>query len=99
MSDSLVFLTLEDFMPFVGREVLVDATPQPLAIRLDSAVPVIDTGLGQRTPFTLTFSTPWTTLLTEAHYPIQVGKQVAVIHLIPTQTAPGPRRFYHAVFN
>lgn len=94
-------LTLADFAPQVGHPWLVDATPQAIAIRLDAAERLKPSGLGAAEPFILTFSTPWEALLGEGHYVMRArgdGPPLSV-HLIPTQTPPGPRRLYHAVFN
>ncbi|KQW81826.1 DUF6916 family protein [Brevundimonas sp. Root1279] len=94
-------LTLADFESQVGHPWLVDATPQPIAVRLDSADRLKPNGLGAAEPFILTFSTPWDALLSEGHYVMRArgdGPPLSV-HLIPTQTPPGPRRAYHAVFN
>ena len=94
------FLTIEDFAPLVGRDILIDASPEPLLLHLESVRPSPDSGLGERRePFSLVFSTPWTVLLSEAAYPMQLKRGVGVVHIIPTQTGVGPKRFYHAVFN
>ena len=94
-------LTLADFEPHVGHPWLVDAQPQDIAVRLDAADRLRPNGLGAAEPFILTFSTPWEALLSEGHYIMRArgdGAKISV-HLIPTQTPPGPRRQYHAVFN
>lgn len=89
------------FTPFVGRQWLVDAQPKPITIQLDQVDNVRGGMPGGRDPFVLVFSTPWDTLLIEGHYPMRPGPdaEAVSIHLIPTQTPPGPRRNYHAVFN
>lgn len=89
------------FTPFTGRQWLVDAQPKAITIQLD-AVDNARGGLpGGRDPFVLVFSTPWDTLLIEGHYMMRPGQdaEAVPIHLIPTQTGPGARRLYHAVFN
>lgn len=94
-------LTVADFEPHVGHPWLVDAQPQEIAIRLDAVDRLKSSGLGAAEPFILTFSTPWEALLSEGHYVMRArgdGARISV-HLIPTQTSPGPRRQYHAVFN
>ena len=98
---SLVLLTAPLFRAFVGRDWLVDTQPAPVKIKLD-AVDDLKGGMpGGRDPFILIFSTPWDTLLVEGQYLMRPGDdaEAVEVHLIPTQTAPGPRRLYHAVFN
>jgi Domain of unknown function (DUF6916) len=93
-------LTAADFEPHVGEDFLVDASPKPLRIRLEKVMlRPIDPQM-RRQPFMLIFTTPWTDLLLAAMYRMQPsgGRQVELF-LSPTQTAPGERRYYHAVFN
>ena len=93
-------LTAADFEPHVGKAFVVDAQPKPVEIRLERIEHGrYDTGL-MRHPFTLVFTSPWTVLLVSAVYRMQPadGRPIEVF-LIPTQTAPGLQRFYHAVFN
>jgi hypothetical protein len=89
------------FTPFVGRQWLVDTQPRPMTIQLDEVDNVRGGMPGGRDPFVLVFSTPWDTLLVEGQYLMRPGQdaEAVEIHLIPTQTPPGPRRNYHAVFN
>lgn len=89
------------FAPFVGRQWLVDTQPKPVMIQLDQVDNARGGLPGGRDPFVLIFSTPWDTLLVEGQYLMRPGDdaEAVEIHLIPTQTAPGPRRNYHAVFN
>jgi hypothetical protein len=89
------------FTPFVGRQWLVSAQPKDITLQLDEVDNLRGGMPGGRDPFVLIFSTPWDTLLVEGHYLMRPGHdaEAVSIHLIPTQTAPGPRRSYHAVFN
>ena len=89
------------FTPFTGRQWLVDAQPKAISIQLDQVDNVRGGPAGGRDPFVLIFSTPWDTLLVEGHYLMRPGAdaEAVSIHLIPTQTGPGARRLYHAVFN
>jgi hypothetical protein len=93
-------LTAADFEPHVGKDFLVDATPKPLRIRLETVVLRPNDPEIQRQPFMLIFTTPWSDLLLEGMYRMQPngGRQVEM-YLNPTQTAQGPRRFYHAMYN
>lgn len=91
---------MEDFTPHVGETYLVDATPQPVTIMLDAVQPGLALDWAERAAFTLIFSTPWDTLLVDANYRMKTPRgDMVEIYMIPTQTPPGPRRRYHAVFN
>jgi hypothetical protein len=93
-------LTAADFEPYVGQTFLVDARPRPLQIRLDKIVCRRDSGVVSRQPFILIFTTPWNDLLLSAVYRMQPnGGHPVEMCLVPTQTEPGDRRYYHAVFN
>lgn len=96
-----VILQAWHFRPFVGRQWEVDTQPKAISIQLDQVDDLRGGMPGARDPFVLIFSTPWTDLLVEGHYMMRPGPdaEAVPIHLIPTQTAPGPRRQYHAVFN
>ena len=93
-------LSAADFEPHVGETFLVEAQPQPVEIRLEKILHGrFDTGL-TRPPFTLIFTSPWTVLLVSALYRMQPnGGRPIEVFLVPTQTAPGQQRYYHAVFN
>lgn len=93
-------LTSADFEPHVGKVFQVDAQPKPVEIRLEKIEQGrYDTGL-TRPPFVLIFSSPWTVLLVSALYRMRpTGGRPVEVFLIPTQTAAGDRRYYHAVFN
>jgi hypothetical protein len=93
-------LTVDDFLPYVGATYRVETVPKPVDIRLDE----LRRGRGEpwmvREPFALVFSTPWTVMLLEAQYQMQpIGGKPVPVYLIPTQSPPGDRRLYHAVFN
>jgi hypothetical protein len=93
-------LTAADFEPHVGKIFLVDAQPKPLEIRLEKIVYQRDDMAVARQPFMLIFTSTWNALLLSAVYRMQPnGSGPVEIFLIPTQTAPGDRRYYHAVFN
>jgi hypothetical protein len=93
-------LAAADFEPHVGREFLVDATPKPLALRLEKVLPQPGHPELLRQPFMLVFTTPWRDLLLQATYRMQPsGGRPVELFLSPTQTAPGERRYYHAVFS
>lgn len=100
-SSTAMLLQAYHFTPFVGRQWRVDTQPQPITIQLDAVDNVRGGMPGGRDPFVLVFSTPWDTLLVEGHYLMRPGDdaEAVEVHIIPTQTAPGPRRLYHAVFN
>lgn len=94
-------LTIDDFTGRDGTDWLVDATPKALVIRLDRVMPGVARLTDARFPFTLVFSTPWEAMLYDATYlmkPVDGGPAVQ-IDLIQSHAPPGPRRFYHAVFN
>jgi hypothetical protein len=93
-------LTAADFEPHVGQDFLVEASPKPLLLRLDRIMMWPLDPQMPRQPFMLVFTTPWTDLLLAAMYRMQPrrGRQIEM-YLNPTQTAPGPCRYYHAVFN
>lgn len=94
-------LTIEDFAGREGTIWMVDATPEPLRIRLEAIYPGLAQASLSRFPFTLSFTTAWDEMLMDAIYQLQPvdGGEPVQIHLTQTQTPPGPRRFYHAEFN
>lgn len=93
-------LTVDDFLPHVGGSYSVEAAPEPIDIRLDEVLRRPRPAWMAREPFLLVFSTPWTVLLVDATYRMSPeGGQPVELHLIPTQTMAGERRFYHSVFN
>lgn len=95
-------LTIDVFKPHVGEAFLVDAQPEPVRITLDEVRVASTIGLEwlPRAPFSLSFSTPWDTLLVEGAYPMKTPSGDLVhLHLIPTQTFNTSRRHYHAIFN
>ncbi len=93
-------LTIDDFRPFVGEAFAVHATPEPIGILLDKVTPQPGADWLPREPFSLVFSTPWSTLLVEGAYRMKSPRgDLVEVYIIPTQTMPGPRRLYHAVFN
>jgi len=93
-------LTAADFEPYVGKIFVVDAQPKPLEIRLEKILRQPHDPAVARQPFVLIFTSPWNALLVDAMYSMQPngGRPVQLV-LIPTQTGPGERRYYHAVFN
>jgi hypothetical protein len=93
-------LTAADFEPHVGRIFVVEAQPKPLEIRLEKIVYQRDDMAVARQPFMLIFTSALNNLLLSAVYRMQPngGSQVEMF-VIPTQTAPGDRSYYHAVFN
>jgi hypothetical protein len=99
--DVAPLLTVADFEPHVGKVFLVEAHPKPLEIRLEKIVRRPDDAvLVTRQPFMLIFTSPWNALLLEAYYRMQPdGGRPVEMFLIPTESAPGERRYYHAVFN
>jgi uncharacterized protein DUF6916 len=93
-------LTAADFEPHVGQIFVVNAQPKPLEIRLEKIVYQHDDMVVARQPFMLIFTSPWNDLLLSAVYRMQPnGGRPVEMFLVPTQTAPGDRRYYHAVFN
>lgn len=93
-------LTMEHFLPHVGQTYRVQAAPEPVDIRLDEVRRSPKAVWMPRDPFSLVFSTPWNVLLVEASYAMQPhGGDPITLHLIPSLSVPGDRRFYHAVFN
>jgi Domain of unknown function (DUF6916) len=100
LPDLGLLLTAADFEPHVGQIFLVDAQPKPLEIRLEKIVLCPNDTALARQPFILIFTSPWSALLIAAHYRMRPqGGGPFEMFLIPTQTAPGERRYYHAVFN
>ncbi|WP_237476968.1 DUF6916 family protein [Lichenibacterium dinghuense] len=92
-------LTIEDFAPYLGSAFQVDATPKAVDVRLDQIERYPHNPLNLREPFTLFFSTPFSALLVAGTYRMRARDgRVIEIDLNPTQTMPGPRRTYHAVF-
>jgi hypothetical protein len=93
-------LTAADFEPHVGKIFVVDTQPKPLEIRLEKIVYRRDDLVVTRQPFILIFTSPWNDLLLSATYRMQPnGGRPVEMCLAPTQTEPGVRRYYHAVFN
>jgi hypothetical protein len=92
-------LTPADFEPLIGGDFIADATPEPINIRLDEVARRATFNPAFREPFTLIFSTPWSTLLIEGNYRLRTPRGNSIeLFLNPTLTPPGERRFYHAVF-
>jgi hypothetical protein len=93
-------LTAADFEPYVGKIFLVDAQPKPLEIRLEEILRRPPDPLLARQPFTLIFTSALNALLLSAIYRMQPsGGRLIEMFLVPTQTGPSERRYYHAVFN
>jgi hypothetical protein len=93
-------LTIDDFLPHVGATYLVQATPKPIEIRLETALRRPGEPWMPREPFLLSFSSVWSALLLEGRYTMQpTGGTPVELYIIPTQTFPGERRLYHAVVN
>ena len=93
-------LTVDDFLPHVGATYLVQATPKPIEIVLENIQRFPGEAWLPREPFMLSFSSVWGALLLEGRYTLQrPGSSPVELHIIPTQTAPGERRYYHVVIN
>jgi hypothetical protein len=93
-------LTAADFEPHVGKIFVVDAQPKPLEIRLERIATLPDDTAVTRQPFTLIFTSPWSEMLIPAVYRMQPSDGGPFeFFLTPTQTGPGERRYYHAMFN
>ena len=93
-------LTVDDFLPYVGAIYLVQATPKPVEIVLETIQRAPGESWLPREPFTLSFSSAWNALLLEGRYTLQPpGGSLVELHIIPTQTGPSERRYYHVVIN
>lgn len=91
---------VEDFLPHVGRNLRVEATPAPVEMRLDEILRRPVASWMAREPFLLVLSTPLTVMLLDATYRMRLPNGAEFeFYLSQTQTAPLPRRLYHAVFN
>ena len=92
-------VTVDSFKDYVGVDYLFQAQPEPVRVRLDDIKVGFSPDWAERQAFSLSFSTPFDTFLGEGEYRVKTpGGEVLEIYLIPTQTAVGPRRHYHAVF-
>lgn len=95
-------LTIDDFLPHVGKQFRADCTPAEVDIKLVEASPLTDRQLSARVPFLLVFHTPPERLLMSGIYTMQCAGfgpvQVQIGDMLPPNgSAPG--YYYQAVFN
>lgn len=95
-------LTIEDFLPHVGKPFRADCTPAEVELKLVEASPLTDRRLGERPPFILIFHTPPQTLLIPGIYTMEcIGfgpVQIQIGDMLPPSGAE-PGYYYQAVFN
>lgn len=91
--------TAEDFEPWLGRKVQVNAEPNPIELTLDriERTPPLP-GLSQREPFSLFFTAPLNVFLLDTAYEFDCG--TGGPHMITISQMPPMNglRHYQAVF-
>lgn len=95
-------MTLDEFTPLVGREILLDSTPEPVRITLVEADSLPHDGHSERPPFALTFRSAPDALLIDGVYTMRAaGLEPAAVFIsslgAPIGAAPG--YYYQAIFN
>jgi hypothetical protein len=91
--------TPEDFEPWVGRNVRVEAQPYSIEVRLVriERLKILPNAL--RDPYILIFESDWNLELQDNAYLFDCGRGGPYRILISQLQPKGPRRTYQAVFN
>jgi hypothetical protein len=95
-------MTLDEFTPMVGQNLLADCNPKPVELKLVSAEPLRHLAPVERAPFILIFRTPPEVLLVTGIYAMRCGEWGPDLIYIERTMAPDPKDdgcFYQAVFN
>lgn len=95
-------MTVDDFVPLVGQDFILDCEPAEISIRLVEAKPLRDLG-GGRPPFILVFKSPPTAMLIDGIYTMRCGQfgpaAIGIGSLVaPVDAEPG-HYYYQSVFN
>lgn len=92
--------TAEDFLPFVGGLLRVEATPEAIELTLESVDRRRKEDWMPREPFSLLLSTPRDVLVSEGLYCLQpTGGRAFDLYMMPIASPPGDRQFYQVVVN
>jgi hypothetical protein len=95
-------MTLDEFAPLVGGEILLDSAPEPVRITLVQAEPLPHDGHFDRPPFALTFRSAPDALLVDGAYTMRAAGLEAAAVFISSLAAPidAPAGYYYqAIFN
>jgi hypothetical protein len=95
-------MTLDEFMPMLGQNLLADCSPQPVELKLTAVRPLTNHARLDRPPFVLVFRTPPQILLVAGVYAMRCGDWGPDLIYIEQMAAPEAKddgHFYQAVFN
>jgi hypothetical protein len=95
-------MTLGEFAPMVGQNLLADCNPQPVELKLTSAKPLPHLAPIERPPFLLVFRTPAEVLLITGTYAMKCGEWGPDLIYIEQMASPDLKddgHYYQAVFN
>ena len=95
-------MTLDEFKPMVGRNLLADCNPQPIELKLVSAEPLPHLAPIERAPFILIFRTPPEILLVTGTYAMKCGEWGPALIYIERTMSPDLKDdgyYYQAIFN
>ena len=95
-------MTLAEFAPMVGQNLIADCSPKPVELKLVSATPLTHYAPIERPPFILIFRTPAQILLVGGIYAMRCGEWGPDLIYIDGVISPDPKddgHFYQAVFN
>lgn len=89
---------IEDFERFVGDELLFNATPEPVRVRLDAVVTKVGPAFMTREGFIVDFSTDKSVHLLRGIYEVRASSsEVYSLYIEPVLCA-GPRQHYQSIF-
>ncbi len=92
-------LTADDFEPWIGKDFVAQATPEPVAIQLLRVNRKLASVFSRRAPFNLVFGSMADVLLIGGTYSLTCGGfGPHELFLTPIVSPPG-ERLYEAVFN
>ena len=95
-------MTLDEFTPMVGLNLLADCNPKPVELKLVSAKPLPHLAPIERAPFILVFRSPAEIVLVTGIYAMKFGEwgpDLIYIEEMMTPDLNDNGHFYQAVFN
>jgi hypothetical protein len=95
-------MTIGEFTPMVGQNLLADCSPAQVELKLVSAKPLPNLAQIERPPFLLIFRTVPEILLVTGTYAMKCGEWGPDLIYIEQTASPDPKdegHFYQAVFN
>ena len=95
-------MTIDEFLPMLGRNVLADCSPQPVELKLVEVRPLPNHARIDRPPFILIFRTPPEVMLVMGTYAMKCGEWGPDLIYIEPVAAPDIKdkgHFYQAIFN